>query len=101
MSEPYLFFYGVFLWSLPENDGGGGTMAMEGDERVIAYEKKEKKKEERSKWVAGQGSEDSCEMCGCGELGRWGHTCCSLKYLLSFFLFFYSLLNWVGALQKV
>ena len=44
MSKSYLFFYGIFLWSLPENDGGGGAMAMEGDERVIAYEKKEKKK---------------------------------------------------------
>ena len=38
------FFYGVFMWSLPENDGGGGAMAVEGDERVIAYEKKKKKK---------------------------------------------------------
>ena len=62
------FFYGVFMWSLPENDGGGGAMAVEGDERVIAYEKKKKKKE-KSKWVTGHESEDSCEMCGWGGVG--------------------------------
>ena len=78
MSKSYLFFYGIFLWSLPENDGGGGALAVKGDERVIAYEKKKK---ERSKWVAGQESKDTCEMCGLGEWGRWGHTCGSLKYL--------------------
>ena len=38
------FFNGVFLWSLPKNDCGGSAMAMEVDERVIAYEKKEKRK---------------------------------------------------------
>ena len=51
MSESYLFFYGIFLWSLPENDGGGGAMAVEGDERVIAYEKKKKGKE-ANEWPA-------------------------------------------------
>ena len=48
MSKSYLFFYGIFLWSLPENDGGGGAMAVEGDERVIAYEKKKKGKKQMS-----------------------------------------------------
>ena len=61
----FIYFFGIFLWSIPENDCGGGAMAVEGDERGIAYEKK--KREERIKWVAGQGSEDSCEMCGWGE----------------------------------
>ena len=61
----FIYFFGIFLWSIPENDCGGGAMAVEGDERVIAYEKK--KWEERIKWVAGQGSEDPCEMCGWGE----------------------------------
>ena len=45
MSKSYLFFYGIFLWSLPENDGGGGALAVKGDERVIAYEKKKGKKQ--------------------------------------------------------
>ena len=39
------FFNGVFLWSLTENDCGGGAMDMEGYERVIAYEKKRGKKQ--------------------------------------------------------
>ena len=50
MSLPF-FFYGVFLWSLLENDGRGGAMVVEGDERVIAYEKKKKKgKKQMSGW---------------------------------------------------
>ena len=42
------FFNGVFLWSLTENDCGGGAMDMEGYERVIAYEKKKRK--EANEW---------------------------------------------------
>ena len=64
-----------------------GVGTVKGDERVIERSVCCMKKK-RGKWVAGQESEDSCEMCGCGEWGRWGHTCCSLKYLLSFLLFF-------------
>ena len=75
-----LFSYGVFQWW--RWCYGVGT--VEGDERVIERSvccmKKEKKKN-KNKWVAGQESDDSCEMCGWGEWGRWGHTCGSLKYL--------------------
>ena len=63
-----------------------------------------KKKKERSKWVARQGSKDSCEMCGWGEWGRWGHMCGSLKYLVFVFVFlffvFVLILNWAGGVTK-
>ena len=36
---------------MPENDGGGGALAVKGDERVIAYEKKKKRKE-ANEWPA-------------------------------------------------
>ena len=36
---------------IPENDYGGGAMAGEGDERVIAYEKKNERKES-NEWPA-------------------------------------------------
>ena len=85
MSEPFLFlmeFSGdpylkmmveVVLWS------GYRVRGWESDrEECLLYGKK---KNERSIWVAGQESEDTCEICGWGEWGRWGHTCGSLKYL--------------------
>ena len=95
MSEPFLFpmeFSGdpcrkmmveVVLWS------GYRGRGWESDrEECLLYG--EKMKKERSRWVASHESEDIYEMCDWGEWGRWGHTCGSLKYLTSPFLFLYS-----------
>ena len=38
--------------------------------------------------MAGQESDDTCEMCGWGERGRWGHTCGSPLFLSFFTLKF-------------
>ena len=109
MSEPYLFpmeFSGdpcrnmmveVVLWS-----GYCGRRWESDREECLLYgekmekkkKKKKKKKKERSKWVAGQESKDTYEMCGLGEWGRWGHTCGSLKYL-TFFFFLFFLYSWI------
>ena len=97
-----------FLWSFPVILTGKwwwrwcyGMGIVEEDERVIersvcCMERKwKKKRKERSRWVAGQESEDIYEMCGWGERGRRGHTCGSLKYLTSHPFFFFTLeLSW-------